>query len=88
MVQMSDKEIGPAPLLGEFEKESVWAAKHNICQRTVARHRKRGLPYLEWGGEIYIPIAEGREYILSLLKRPNPPRAARVRRLAATHAAA
>jgi len=70
---VSDKSTTPN-FHDEYERESVWAAQHNISQRTAARYRRQGLPWLEWGGEIWIPRREGREYIAGRVKRRNPPR--------------
>jgi hypothetical protein len=60
----------------EFTPESEWSAKHNISQRTTARYRQLpdGLPFLVFGGRIYIPNREGDEWIRSRIRRPNRPR--------------
>lgn len=59
--------------LEKCQWEPDWARDHNICARTSARHRNRpnGLPYIEWAGKIWIPIAEGEQYLASLVKRRN-----------------
>jgi hypothetical protein len=59
----------------EFTPEPEWSAKHNISQRTAARYRQlpNGLPFLLFGGRIYIPNREGDEWIRSRIRRPNRP---------------
>jgi hypothetical protein len=70
-----------ASFLDDFEKEKVWAPKHGISQRTSERYRKQpdGLPYLEWGGAIYIPKREGAAYIQSRVRYPNRRRSHRAK---------
>jgi hypothetical protein len=63
-----------ADFLAEFEREDAWAEGHGVCQRTVARYRALGLPYLFLGGWIWIPKREGRAWIASRVKRRNAPR--------------
>ena len=58
--------------LAVYEKESDWAEGHGISQRTAARYRALGLPFLTFGGWIWIPKHEGREWIASRVKRRNP----------------
>jgi hypothetical protein len=60
--------------LAEYEKEADWAAGHGISQRTAARYRALGLPFLVFGGFVWIPKREGREYIASRVRRHNTPR--------------
>lgn len=59
--------------LSTYEKESDWAEAHGICRRTVARYRAQpnGLPFLIWGGFVWIPKREGRDWIASRVKRRN-----------------
>ncbi|HVI67724.1 MAG TPA: hypothetical protein VM910_34845 [Bradyrhizobium sp.] len=45
-----------------------------VSQRTAARYRALGLPFLTFGGWIWIPKREGREWIASRVKRRNPRR--------------
>ena len=70
---MSGKVLDPE-FLAEYELEADWAAGLGISQRTSARHRAKGCPYLEWGGCIWIHKRGGREYIRSRVRRRNPPR--------------
>jgi hypothetical protein len=60
--------------LAEYEKEADWAESHGISQRTAARYRALGLPFLRFGGFVWIPKREGREWIASRVKRRNPRR--------------
>ena len=62
---MSDRNF-----LKECTPEPQWAAHREISQRTSARYRQQGLPYLEFGGRIYIP-PEGDEWIRSRICRPE-----------------
>jgi hypothetical protein len=59
--------------LADFEKEADWAAGHGISQRTASRYRAlpNGLPFLFFGGYVWIPKREGREWIASRVKRHN-----------------
>jgi hypothetical protein len=62
------------PFQTEFTPEPEWSARHNISTRTTARYRQLGLPFLLFGGRIYIPNREGDEWIRSRIRRPNRPR--------------
>jgi hypothetical protein len=59
--------------LDAYVPEAAWALEHRISQRTVARYRSApdGLPFLVWGGGVYIPRHEGAEYIKARVKRRN-----------------
>lgn len=67
--------VVPSVLEG-FQHEADFAKAAKISQRTVARYRNRidGLPYVEFGGKIYIPVAEARLWLSAKVKRPNPSR--------------
>jgi hypothetical protein len=60
--------------LAEFEREDSWAEGHGVCQRTVARYRALGLPYLFLGGWVWIHRRGASEWIASRVKRRNPSR--------------
>jgi hypothetical protein len=60
--------------LSEYEKESEWAEGHGISQRTAKRYRELGLPFLFFGGWVWIPRREGREWIANRVRRRNPSR--------------
>jgi hypothetical protein len=70
---MSEEGLDP-DFLAEYEKEADWAHGHGISQRTAARYRALGLPFLFFGGFVWIPKREGREFIASRIKRRNPHR--------------
>jgi hypothetical protein len=63
-----------ADFLAEYEKESDWAEGHGISQRTAKRYRALGLPFLTFGGFVWIPKREGRNWIAARIKRRNPRR--------------
>jgi hypothetical protein len=50
--------------LAQYERESEWA-------EAVARYRDRGLPFLFFGGCVWIPRLEAHEWIASRVKRRN-----------------
>jgi len=77
-------EILDSDFLTEYERESDWAESHGISQRTAARYRSLGLPFLTFGGYVWIPKREGREWIASRVKRRNPRRRRQVIAAAAT----
>jgi hypothetical protein len=62
--------------LAQYERESDWAKAHGISQRTAARYRAlpNGLPFLFFGGWVWIPKREGQEWIASRVKRRRNPR--------------
>jgi hypothetical protein len=62
-----------------YRRESEWARRKKISQRTSWRHRNRdpGLPYLEWGGEIWIGDRQGDEYIAQFIRQRNTRRKTR-----------
>jgi len=67
-------KIVNSDFLADYEKEADWAEGHGISQRTAARYREIGLPFLTFGGFVWIPKRAGREWIASRVKRRNPPR--------------
>jgi hypothetical protein len=70
---MRSESLDP-DFLAEYEKESDWAQGHGISQRTAKRYRAIGLPFLTFGGFVWIPKREGRAWIASRVKRRNPRR--------------
>jgi hypothetical protein len=74
MVQHMSGKVSDPDFLAEYEKEADWAAGLGICQRTSARYRAQGCPFLQWGGFVWIPKRAGREWIASRVKRRNPRR--------------
>ena len=65
-------EASDSDFLASYEKESDWAEGHGISQRTVKRYRALGLPFLIFGGWVWIPKQEGQNWIAARIKRPNP----------------
>jgi hypothetical protein len=63
-----------ADFLARYTKESDWAKAHGITQRTVFRYRQRGLPFMFFGGWVWIPRQEGDEWIAARVKRRNASR--------------
>jgi hypothetical protein len=72
---MAEKELD-SEFLATYEKEENWAEAHGISQRTVKRYRALpdGLPFLIFGGWVWIPKEAGREWIASRIQRRNPRR--------------
>ncbi|EKS28154.1 hypothetical protein [Afipia felis] len=68
----------PESILDGYVLESDFAKSAKVHPRTIARYRTKpdGLPYLEFGGRIYIPIIEARAWLSEQVKRPNPRRRA------------
>jgi hypothetical protein len=67
-----------------YWKQGRWSKDKGVNVRTTARHRQKGLPWLDWAGEVFIPETEGDAYIASRIKWRNPPR--RRRQAIATNA--
>jgi hypothetical protein len=79
MMAEKGKVLDP-DFLDKYEKEIDWAEGLGIARRTAARYRALGLPYLTFGGFIWIPKQAGRLWIASRVKRRN----VRCRRVATT----
>jgi hypothetical protein len=64
-------------VLEGFLPEKDWAKAAGVTQRTTAKYRNEpnGLPYLDWAGKIWIPVKEGREWLLRRVRHPNRRRA-------------
>jgi hypothetical protein len=65
-------EISDGVLVG-YREQTQWAADAKVTPRTVDRYRAMpdGLPYVKFGGRIYIPIEESREWLRARIQRPN-----------------
>jgi hypothetical protein len=72
---MSERVLDPE-FLAEYERETEWASVHGISQRTSKRYRElpNGLPFLIFGGCIWIPRREGAAWIANRIQRRNPRR--------------
>ncbi len=64
-----------------FQLEDDWCAEVGVTPRTCQRYRLTeapGLPYVEFGGKIYIKLDEGRQWLANRTRRRNrgrmPPR--------------
>jgi hypothetical protein len=66
MSQPTDEDF-----LSEYESEDTWSMRHGITRRTAQRYREDGLPYMFWGGRIWIHKQGGAEYIASRVRRRN-----------------
>ena len=57
----------------DYVPEPEWAKEHHVSRRTSSRHRHRnpGLPYLEWGGQIWIGKRQGAQYISTFARGRN-----------------
>jgi hypothetical protein len=75
---MSERALDPE-FLAEYEREAEWAPGHGISQRTSKRYRDlpNGLPFLVFGGCIWIPKREGAAWIANRIQRRNPRRRGR-----------
>ncbi|MCW2110264.1 hypothetical protein M2227_003452 [Bradyrhizobium elkanii] len=60
-------------ILDGYIVEQQFALNEKISPRTSARYRAmtNGLPFVEFGGRIYIPIEEARDWLRNRIKRPN-----------------
>jgi hypothetical protein len=70
------KRVLDPEFLAEYELESEWAKGRGVSKRTAARYRElpNGLPYLVFGGAIWIPRREGAAWIANRIQRRNPSR--------------
>lgn len=73
---MTDNSTSPISILDGYVTEQQFADSARISARTVARYRgqKDGLPFLEFGGRIYIPVEGARDWLKSKVKKPNTSR--------------
>jgi hypothetical protein len=62
--------------LDGFQPERDFAKECGVAQRTVARYRKEpnGLPWLNFGGKIFIEIEGGKQWLRRRLRQSNPTR--------------
>jgi hypothetical protein len=63
-------------LTEDFVPEADFAAANNINPRTSKRYRDAGMPYLEWGGRIYINVPGAKKFVEARVRRANPRRGA------------
>lgn len=60
-------------ILANYMEQDVFARMHHISARTVARYRNQtnGLPSVEFGGKVYIPIDEAAAWLRNRIRHPN-----------------
>ena len=60
-------------ILDGYDPEPEFAEAAKIGRRTSERYRamQDGLPYVVFGGKIYIPREEAKEWLRSRIKHPN-----------------
>jgi hypothetical protein len=65
-------------ILDGYALEEEFAAANNINPRTVARYRNQpnGLPYVKWGGRVFINVDGARQWLAKRTIRRNQPRRA------------
>ena len=63
-------------LSDEYELEAEFAAANGACQRTIARYRQEGLPFVEWNGRIWINVPGERKWLAGRVRRLNQKRVA------------
>jgi hypothetical protein len=68
--------VGLASILAGYVTQSIFAVDNNICTRTVKRYRAQGMPWLLWGGEVYIHLEGATTWLKSRVRRNNQRRAA------------
>jgi hypothetical protein len=65
-------------ILSGYVRQSRFAVDNDTCERTIARYRSMGLPFLMWSGEVWIHVEGAREWLESRVKRRNQPRQKRL----------
>jgi hypothetical protein len=71
-------------ILSGYIRDHDFAATYNISTRTIWRYRQAGLPYVIFGGEVWINAAGARQWLESRERRRNHPTSSQRRRLART----
>ena len=63
-------------ILDGYAREGDFAKANNINPRTVQNYRSEpdGLPFVIWGGKVFIPLADARAWLEKRVQRPNPNR--------------
>jgi hypothetical protein len=57
----------------DYIPEARWAKDKGISQHTSRRHRRHGLPFMKWGGLIWIGVRQGDAYLASLVRQHRKP---------------
>ena len=63
-------------ILDEYTPEAEFAADNGVHPRTVARARQDGLPFMFWGGRVWIHVPGAKKWLEGRIRRLNPKRAA------------
>jgi hypothetical protein len=65
-------------ILEGYVQQAQFAADNGISERTVKRYRDQpdGLPWVAFGGKVFIPILEAGEWLRRRVRHPNPRRRA------------
>jgi hypothetical protein len=58
-------------ILTGYVRESEFAATHGTSQRTISRYRNAGMPFVTWGGAIYIHVDGARDWLARRVRRRN-----------------
>lgn len=63
-------------ILDDYVPEAAFAEANGVGQRTISRYRNEpnGLPYMVWGGKVWIHVPGARDWIASRIRRNNPRR--------------
>lgn len=87
MTTIDNQTAGASPasdtgILTGYLEQAEFARTHRIATRTVARYRNRanGLPWVAFGGKVFIPIQEAGDWLKGQVKRPNQKRLNQKRR--------
>jgi hypothetical protein len=67
-----------ADILAGYAEQDEFAKANRISSRTVARYRNQpnGLPWVEFGGKVRIPLDLGKDWLRSRIRNPNQRRKA------------
>jgi hypothetical protein len=63
-------------ILEGYVFEADFAKANGICRRTVAAYRSKpdGLPFVRFGGKVWIPVDKARKWLETREQDPNPRR--------------
>jgi hypothetical protein len=61
-------------ILDGYVKEQEFSVANGISNKTCARYRLMGLPYITWGAQIYINVAGARDWLMARTQQRNQPR--------------
>ena len=66
----------PSTILEGYQHEAEFARAHNLNPCTVRRYRRQpdGLPWVQFGGRIYIDVDGAREWLRRQTRSSNPVR--------------